>query len=96
MTLEIFDYCALTMFVLEIIIKWIDGFWVFWENGWNIFDFFVTVMVSGFIYFRTLCIAVLRKVLYMIVDEIPMYVFLYLKLNICFFICQKNIAPNGN
>ena len=33
------------MFVLEIIIKWIDGFWDFWKNGWNIFDFFVTVMV---------------------------------------------------
>ena len=44
--LQIFDYCALTMFVLEIILKWIDGFWTFWNNGWNIFDFIVTLMVS--------------------------------------------------
>ncbi|XP_068752581.1 cation channel sperm-associated protein 2-like [Montipora capricornis] len=42
--LHIFDYCALTIFVLEIILKWIDGFWTFWNNGWNIFDFLVTVM----------------------------------------------------
>ena len=44
--LQIFDYCALTIFVLEIILKWIDGFWKFWNNGWNIFDFLVTLMVS--------------------------------------------------
>ncbi|XP_078367481.1 cation channel sperm-associated protein 2-like isoform X1 [Oculina patagonica] len=44
LTLQIFDYCTLTIFVLEIILKWIDGFWFFWNNGWNIFDFVVTVM----------------------------------------------------
>ena len=46
LTLQIFDYCTLTIFVLEIVLKWIDGFWTFWNNGWNIFDFVVTVMVS--------------------------------------------------
>ena len=45
LVLQIFDYCTLTIFVLEIILKWIDGFWSFWKNGWNIFDFIVTVMV---------------------------------------------------
>ena len=45
LSLQIFDYCTLTIFVLEIIVKWIDGFWRFWNNGWNIFDFIVTVMV---------------------------------------------------
>lgn len=45
LTLQIFDYCTLTIFVLEIILKWIDGFWTFWNNGWNIFDFVVTAMV---------------------------------------------------
>ncbi|CAH3138853.1 unnamed protein product [Pocillopora meandrina] len=44
LVLQIFDYCTLTIFVLEIILKWIDGFWSFWKNGWNIFDFIVTVM----------------------------------------------------
>ncbi|XP_048584229.1 cation channel sperm-associated protein 2 isoform X2 [Nematostella vectensis] len=43
-TLNVFDFCALTIFVIEIIVKWIDGFWSFWNNGWNIFDFFVTIM----------------------------------------------------
>ena len=43
--LNVFDYCVLTVFVLEIIVKWIDGFWSFWSNGWNVFDFFVTIMV---------------------------------------------------
>lgn len=45
LVLQIFDYCTLTVFILEIILKWIDGFWSFWKNGWNIFDFIVTVMV---------------------------------------------------
>ena len=44
--LQIFDYCTLTIFVLEIVLKWIDGFWTFWNNGWNIFDFIVTLMVG--------------------------------------------------
>ncbi|XP_071964703.1 cation channel sperm-associated protein 2-like isoform X2 [Antedon mediterranea] len=41
--LDIFDYCSLILFMLEIILKWIDSFWTFWGNGWNIFDFTVTV-----------------------------------------------------
>ena len=46
LTLQIFVFFTLTIFVLEIILKWIDGFWTFWNNGWNIFDFVVTAMVS--------------------------------------------------
>ncbi|CAB3985670.1 cation channel sperm-associated 2-like [Paramuricea clavata] len=42
--LNVFDYITLVVFVMEIIIKWVDGFWVFWRNGWNVFDFFVTAM----------------------------------------------------
>ncbi|XP_020904901.1 cation channel sperm-associated protein 2 [Exaiptasia diaphana] len=42
--LNVFDYCVLTVFVLEIIVKWVDEFWSFWSNGWNVFDFFVTIM----------------------------------------------------
>ncbi|XP_022105648.1 cation channel sperm-associated protein 2-like isoform X2 [Acanthaster planci] len=41
--LDIFDYCSLFLFMVEIILKWIDDFISFWKNGWNIFDFFVTV-----------------------------------------------------
>ena len=46
--LNIFDYLSLMVFILEILLKWIDGFIDFWKNGWNVFDFFVTVMVSYF------------------------------------------------
>ncbi|XP_065060530.1 cation channel sperm-associated protein 2-like isoform X2 [Rhopilema esculentum] len=42
--LNIFDYLSLMVFILEILLKWIDGFFDFWKNGWNVFDFFVTVM----------------------------------------------------
>ncbi|XP_057308446.1 cation channel sperm-associated protein 2-like [Hydractinia symbiolongicarpus] len=42
--LDIFDYLSMMIFVVEILLKWVDGFWEFWKNGWNNFDFFVTVM----------------------------------------------------
>ena len=45
LVLEIFDYLTLCVFVLEIILKWLDNFWHFWKNRWNIFDFVVTLMV---------------------------------------------------
>jgi hypothetical protein len=50
--LNVFDYITLVVFVMEIIIKWVDGFWVFWKNGWNNFDFFVTAMVRFKLHYR--------------------------------------------
>jgi len=44
LVLDIFDYLSLIVFILEILLKWVDEFWDFWKNGWNNFDFFVTVM----------------------------------------------------
>ena len=46
LALEIFDYCTLIVFVLEISLKLLDDFWAFWKNRWNIFDFGVTFFVS--------------------------------------------------
>ena len=46
LVLDIFDYVSMVVFILEILLKWVDGFWEFWKNGWNNFDFFVTVMVG--------------------------------------------------
>ena len=43
--LDVFDYLALVIFIFEILLKWADGFFEFWKNGWNIFDFFVTTVV---------------------------------------------------
>ncbi|XP_015753936.1 PREDICTED: cation channel sperm-associated protein 2-like [Acropora digitifera] len=52
--LQIFDICTLTIFVLEIIVKWIDGFWTFWKNGWNIFDFLVTLAHIDLLFFQSM------------------------------------------
>ena len=38
------DYCCLWIFVLEIFLKWIDDFKIFWKSGWNQLDFIVTVV----------------------------------------------------
>eukprot|EP00058_Branchiostoma_floridae_P009546 XP_002595034.1 hypothetical protein BRAFLDRAFT_99686 [Branchiostoma floridae] len=43
MCIKIFDYCSLIMYMLEIILKWLDDFIPFWSSGWNVFDFIVTV-----------------------------------------------------
>ena len=42
---DMFEYFCLFSFVLEIILKWLDDFFTFWKNGWNIFDFVITVLV---------------------------------------------------
>lgn len=46
--LDIFDYCSLFIFMLEIALKWIDDFKHFWKSSWNIFDFLVTFAVRIF------------------------------------------------
>ena len=33
------DFVFLTIFVVEILLKWSRGFFKFWESGWNVFDF---------------------------------------------------------
>ena len=35
------------VFMFEIILRWLDSFVHYWENGWNVFDFIVTVMVHN-------------------------------------------------
>ena len=42
--LDLFDYLSLIVFLLEIGLKLIDQPSGFWKNGWNIFDFIVTIM----------------------------------------------------
>ncbi|KAJ4459143.1 putative cation channel sperm-associated protein 4 [Paratrimastix pyriformis] len=38
------DYVMLTIFVIEILLKWFNGFFVFWKSGWNIFDFLIVAI----------------------------------------------------
>ncbi len=42
--LRIIDYLIVALFVMEILIKWMDSFRNFWHDGWNVFDLFVTVL----------------------------------------------------
>ena len=35
------DHGCLTVFVVEIILKWYHDFLAFWKSGWNILDFFI-------------------------------------------------------
>ncbi|XP_067863057.1 cation channel sperm-associated protein 4-like [Heptranchias perlo] len=38
----VFEQIVVTIFVWEMLLKWYYGFWIFWKDGWNIADFFVT------------------------------------------------------
>lgn len=35
---------CLTIFVLEILLRWYNGFFQYWKLGWNVFDFFVVAI----------------------------------------------------
>mmetsp|Transcript_42260 Transcript_42260/g.68537 ORF Transcript_42260/g.68537 Transcript_42260/m.68537 type:complete len:461 (-) Transcript_42260:161-1543(-) len=41
--LKLFDNFILAMFLLEILLKWIDSFYAYWKDPWNVFDFTITV-----------------------------------------------------
>eukprot|EP01051_Picozoa_sp_SAG22_P001330 SAG22_NODE_51_length_24458_cov_19.853161_10_plen_470_part_00 len=43
--LNAIDYIFLTIFTMEILLKWCRGFGLFWKSGWNVFDF-VLVAIS--------------------------------------------------
>ncbi|KAM6972947.1 cation channel sperm-associated protein 2-like [Aplochiton taeniatus] len=44
LVLDILDWSILAIFFLEIFLKWVDNFPLFWKSTWNIFDFSVTIM----------------------------------------------------
>ncbi|PIK62956.1 putative cation channel sperm-associated protein 4-like [Apostichopus japonicus] len=37
----IFDYTVLTIFTVELLLKWFSGFFIYWRVGWNVLDFFI-------------------------------------------------------
>ena len=45
--LDVFDDITIVIFILEIVLKWIDSFKDYWQDGWNIFDFTVTILVRS-------------------------------------------------
>ena len=40
---QIIDWISLVIYVIEIMLKWIDSFRSYWKSGWNWFDFIITV-----------------------------------------------------
>ncbi|XP_038185391.1 cation channel sperm-associated protein 2 isoform X2 [Arvicola amphibius] len=44
LTLEVADWFILFSFILEILLMWMSGFTLFWNNAWNVFDFVVTML----------------------------------------------------
>lgn len=45
MVLDSIDDIAIVVFVVEIVLKLMDDATEFWKVGWNVFDFFVTLLV---------------------------------------------------
>eukprot|EP01135_Chromosphaera_perkinsii_P005989 Nk52_evm3s377 gene=Nk52_evmTU3s377 len=41
---QVMDYVFLTIFIMEILIKWFYGFELFWKSGWNVFDFIIVLL----------------------------------------------------
>ena len=43
-TMDRLDQFILLSFTVEIVLKWLDSFRAFWLDGWNIFDFVITLL----------------------------------------------------
>ncbi|KAG9392757.1 Cation Channel Sperm Associated 2 CatSper2 [Carpediemonas membranifera] len=54
--IRILDYLIVALFFFEIGLKWCDSFSAYWKDGWNVFDFLVTVIALPdiLLYFSTL------------------------------------------
>ena len=72
------DHGCLTVFVVEIILKWYHDFLAFWKSGWNILDFVIVAaaivgprkfLVSSIYYKVIICCAALYFALSSIVGE---------------------------
>ncbi|XP_030670054.1 cation channel sperm-associated protein 2 isoform X5 [Nomascus leucogenys] len=49
LTLEVAAWFILLIFILEILLKWLSNFSVFWKSAWNVFDFVVTMLSMTFL-----------------------------------------------
>ena len=43
--LDFIDAFTVIVFSAEIVLKWIDNFFTFWKDYWNVFDLIVTILV---------------------------------------------------
>lgn len=66
------DHGCLTVFVVEIILKWYHDFLAFWKSGWNILDFVIVAaaivgprkFLISRIHFQVICCSALYFALY--------------------------------
>ncbi|XP_019505662.1 PREDICTED: cation channel sperm-associated protein 4 [Hipposideros armiger] len=43
------DDIVLTILICEVLLGWLNGFWIFWKDGWNILNFLIIfVLLLGF------------------------------------------------
>ncbi|KAK2498631.1 hypothetical protein MC885_008087 [Smutsia gigantea] len=42
--LDVAAWFILFIFIFEILLMWLSGFFLFWKNAWNVFDFVVTTL----------------------------------------------------
>eukprot|EP00069_Balaena_mysticetus_P016387 bmy_02024T0 len=43
------DDIVLTILICEILLGWLNGFWIFWKDGWNILNFLIIfILLLGF------------------------------------------------
>ncbi|KAG8506716.1 Cation channel sperm-associated protein 4 [Galemys pyrenaicus] len=43
------DEIVLTILICEVLLGWLNGFWIFWKDGWNILNFLIIfTLVLGF------------------------------------------------
>ncbi|KAF6344155.1 cation channel sperm associated 4 [Rhinolophus ferrumequinum] len=43
------DDIVLTIFICEVLLGWLNGFWIFWKDGWNILNFLIIfILLLGF------------------------------------------------
>ncbi|XP_005079712.1 cation channel sperm-associated protein 4 [Mesocricetus auratus] len=46
---SIIDDIVLTILICEVLLGWLNGFWVFWKDGWNILNFLIVfILFMGF------------------------------------------------
>ncbi|CAO2589449.1 Cation channel sperm-associated protein 4 [Lemmus lemmus] len=46
---SIIDDIVLTILMCEVLLGWVNGFWVFWKDGWNILNFIIIfILFMGF------------------------------------------------
>ncbi|KAJ7998375.1 hypothetical protein DPEC_G00222050 [Dallia pectoralis] len=67
--LEIIDQYILAIFLLEIVLKWVDDFWSFWKCTWNLVDFSITLLAMSSIFMLLLVFAYIFSVVGVILFE---------------------------